>query len=110
MQRLVAEGIRVAIQGRMSGLVGSGAPSAGEVVLSTELLDRIEDCDVFSGTMTVQAGVTPQAVQEAAERVGLFYPVDLGSRGSCLIGGNISTNAGGNRVLQYGMTRASVMG
>lgn len=110
MRRLAAEGIRVAIQGGMSGLVGGGAPAPGEVVLSTELLDRIEDCDVYSGTMTVQAGVTLQAVQEAAERLGLFYPVDLGSRGSCLIGGNISTNAGGNRVLQYGMTRASVMG
>ncbi|TFY97271.1 FAD-binding oxidoreductase [Ramlibacter rhizophilus] len=110
MARLSRAGLRVVVQGGMSGLVGAGAPQAGEVVLSTELLDRIEDVDVFSGTLTVQAGATLQAVQEAAERHGLFYPVDLGSRGSCRIGGTIATNAGGNRVLQYGMTRANVMG
>ncbi|MBL0421084.1 FAD-binding oxidoreductase [Ramlibacter sp. AW1] len=110
MRALAGAGIRVAVQGGMSGLVGGGAPEVGEVVLSVELLQRIEDCDVYSGTMTVQAGATLQAVQEAAEQQGLFYPVDLGSRGSCQIGGTIATNAGGNRVLQYGMTRASVLG
>ncbi len=107
---LGAAGIRMVVQGGMSGLVGGGAPRQGEVVLSTELLRDIEECDVVSGTMTVQAGVTLQAVQDEAQRHGLFYPVDLGSRGSCVIGGNIATNAGGNRVLQYGMTRASVLG
>lgn len=110
MRILADAGIRVALQGGMSGLVGGGAPREGEVVVSTELLNRIEACDVYSGTMTVQSGVTLQAVQEAAEAQGMFYPVDLGSRGSCLVGGTIATNAGGNRVLQYGMTRASVLG
>ena len=108
--RLSRAGVRMVPQGGMSGLVGGGAPLAGEVVVSTELLRDIECVDAFNGTMTVQAGVTLQAVQEAAERQGLFYPVDLGSRGSCHIGGNIATNAGGNRVLQYGMTRAHVLG
>jgi len=110
MRELASAGLPVVVQGGMSGLVGGGAPQQGEVVVSTELLTQLEECDVLGGTMTVQAGVTLQAVQEAAEQHGLFYPVDLGSRGSCLIGGNIATNAGGNRVLQYGMTRASVLG
>ncbi len=108
--RLSRAGVRMVPQGGMSGLVGGGAPQVQEVVVSTELLRRIEGVDVVNGTMTVQAGASLQAVQEEAERHGLFYPVDLGSRGSCCIGGNIATNAGGNRVLQYGMTRANVLG
>jgi FAD/FMN-containing dehydrogenase len=108
--RLGGAGLRMVPQGGMTGLAAGGAPQRGEVVLSTELMDAIEGVDVFNGTMRVQAGATLQAVQDEAQRHGLFYPVDLGSRGSCQIGGNIATNAGGNRVLQYGMTRASVLG
>ena len=108
--KLAALGIPMVPQGGMSGLVGGGAPRSGEVVVSTELMQRIEHVDTLSATMRVQAGVSLQAVQEEAERHGFFYPVDLGSRGSCNIGGNIATNAGGNRVLQYGMTRASILG
>ncbi|MDP9920550.1 FAD/FMN-containing dehydrogenase [Variovorax boronicumulans] len=110
VSRLAGAGVPMVPQGGMSGLAGGGAPRAGEVVISTELLRRIEHVDALSGTMRVQAGVTLQEVQEEAERHALFYPVDLGSRGSCQIGGTIATNAGGNRVLQYGMTRASVLG
>ncbi|RZS80856.1 FAD-binding oxidoreductase [Pigmentiphaga kullae] len=110
VRRLHGAGLRIVAQGGMSGLVGGGAPMRGEVVVSLERLNRIESCDLYGATMTVQAGATLQAVQEEAERQGLFYPVDLGSRGSCTVGGNIATNAGGNRVLQYGMTRASVLG
>lgn len=110
VRRLHGAGMRMVAQGGMSGLVGGGAPMQDEVVISLELLNRIEACDLYGATMTVQAGATLQAVQEEAERHGLFYPVDLGSRGSCTVGGNIATNAGGNRVLQYGMTRASVLG
>lgn len=110
VRRFSSHRIAMVVQGGMSGLAGGAAPMAQEVVVSTELLRTIEDCDVYGATMTVQAGVTLQAVQEEAERHGLFYPVDLGARGSCFIGGNIATNAGGNRVLQYGMTRASVLG
>ena len=85
-------------------------PQPGEVVLSLERLNRIEEIDVANQTMTVQAGVKLQEVHDAAEAHGLFFPVDIGSKGSCHIGGIIATNAGGNRVLRYGMTRQSVLG
>jgi FAD/FMN-containing dehydrogenase len=101
---------RVVVQGGMTGLVGAAMPQDDEVILSLERLNRIEHIDTQAATMTVQAGVTLQAVQEAAQQHGLFFPVDIGSRGSCQIGGMIATNAGGNRVLRYGMMRQSVLG
>src|SRR5207247_10767896 len=61
-------------------------------------------------TMTVKAGTPLETIQKAADEAGLFFPLDLGSRGSCAIGGNLSTNAGGNRVIRYGMTRELVLG
>jgi FAD/FMN-containing dehydrogenase len=100
----------VVVQGGMTGLVNAGVPQPGEVVLSLERLNRIEEIDPVSGTATVQAGVALETLHEAARRAGLFFPVDIGSRGSCQIGGILSTNAGGNRVLRYGMTRQSVLG
>ena len=108
----VLHGLRqpVVVQGGMTGLVHGGLPQAGEIVLSLERLNRIEEIDPISSTMTLQAGVPLETAQRAAEEHGLFFPVDIGSRGSCQIGGIISTNAGGNRVLRYGMTRNSVLG
>ena len=100
----------VVIQGGMTGLVGACAPQPGEVVLSLERLNAIEEVDAVSATMTVQAGVALEQVQTAAASRGLMFPVDIGSKGSCQIGGIIATNAGGNRVLRYGMTRNSVLG
>ena len=100
----------VVLQGGMTGLVGACVPQTGEVVLSLERLRGIEEIDPVSGTATVQAGVCLQTLQQAVEAQGLFFPVDIGSRGSCQIGGLIATNAGGNRVLRYGMTRQSVLG
>ena len=100
----------VVVQGGMTGLVGSCVPQAGEVVLSLERMNQIEEIDLISSTATVQAGVCLQTLQEAVEDKSLFFPVDIGSRGSCHIGGLIATNAGGNRVLRYGMTRQSVRG
>ncbi|MBL6279746.1 FAD-binding oxidoreductase [Micromonospora fiedleri] len=100
----------VVVQGGMTGLVGGGVPDAHEVVLSLERMTAIEEIDVVGATMTVQAGATLQQVQEAAERRGLMFPLDLASRGSCTIGGCLATNAGGNRVLRYGMTRDLVLG
>ena len=100
----------VVVQGGMTGLVGACVPQPGEVVLSLERLRAIEEIDAVSGTATVQAGVCLQTWQEAVQARGLFFPVDIGSRGSCQIGGLIATNAGGNRVLRYGMTRQSVLG
>ncbi len=107
---LHARGQRLVVQGGMTGLAGAAMPLPDEVILSMERLNRIESLDPVSATMVVQAGVPLEKVQAAAEAEGLFFPVDIGSRGSCQIGGLISTNAGGNRVLRYGMTRQSVLG
>ncbi|MCY7305857.1 MAG: FAD-binding oxidoreductase, partial [Rhodoferax sp.] len=100
----------VLIQGGMTGLVGACVPQPGEVVLSLERLRTIEEFDTTAGTITAQAGVALQALQEHVEARGWMFPVDIGSRGSCQIGGIITTNAGGNRVLRHGMTRQSVLG
>lgn len=81
----------------------------GEIGLSMERMNAIEEVDVASRTMTVEAGAILQVVQEKAAEHGFLYPLDLGGRGSATIGGNISTNAGGNRVIRYGMTRDQVL-
>ena len=73
-------------------------------------MNQIEEINVVDRTAVVQSGVVLQALQEQAEKKDLMYPLDLGGRGSCTIGGNISTNAGGNRVIRYGMTRDMVLG
>lgn len=95
--------------GGKTGLV-TGAFADGQIALSLERMNRIEEIDPASATMTVQAGCVLQTACEAAEAQGLFLPLDLGARGSATIGGNISTNAGGNRVLRYGMMRDMVLG
>ena len=100
----------VIAHGGLTGLVGSALTERGDVILSLERMNRIEGVDRVNRTMTVQAGTVLQAVQECADEHGLMYPLDLGGRGSCTIGGNISTNAGGNRVIRYGMTRDMVLG
>lgn len=100
----------VVTQGGLTGVVESAWASPGEVVLSMERFNRIEEVDVVGRTMTVEAGVPLQVVQEAAENHGLMFPLDLGARGSASIGGNAATNAGGNRVIRYGMARALVLG
>ena len=97
-------------QGGMTGLVTGARPEAREAVISFERMTAIEEIDLRTSTMTVQSGVPLQMVQERAEAHNLFYPLDLGSRGSCTVGGNLSTNAGGNRVIRYGMTRDLVLG
>ncbi len=97
-------------QGGLTGLVSGATPVANSIVLNMERLNKIEEVDIQSATMTVQAGVLLGVIQEAAEDAGYFYPLDIGARDSCQIGGNISTNAGGNRVIKYGMTRNNVLG
>lgn len=97
-------------QGGMTGLVGGGVPVTRCVVLSLERMRAIEEVDTAASTMTVQAGVVLEAVQKAADAANLFFPLDLGGRGSCQVGGNASTNAGGNRVLRYGMMRDLILG
>ncbi|MGE0800843.1 MAG: FAD-binding oxidoreductase [Lautropia sp.] len=97
-------------QGGMTGLVSAGTPADGEVVLSLRRMTAIEEIDGASATLIAQAGTPLQSVQEAADAAGFFYPLDIGSRGSCTVGGNLATNAGGNRVLRYGMARDLVLG
>jgi FAD/FMN-containing dehydrogenase len=102
--------IAVQPQGGMTGLAGGAVPVGPCVVVSLERMRAIRELDTASGTITVEAGVVMQAVQNAADAADLFFPLDLGGRGSCQIGGNLSTNAGGNRVLRFGMARDLVLG
>jgi FAD/FMN-containing dehydrogenase len=95
--------------GGRTGLV-EGARSDDAIALSLERMNRIEDIDAAGATMTVEAGCVLQTVCEAADAKGLFFPLDLGARGSATIGGNIATNAGGNRVIRYGMMRELILG
>jgi FAD/FMN-containing dehydrogenase len=104
-----ASGAPIVPWGGKTGLV-DGANAEGQLALSLELMNRVEAIDAEASTLVVQAGCPLQAACEAAEAHGLFLPLDLGSRGSATIGGNISTNAGGNRVLRFGMVREMVLG
>ncbi|MFM1989338.1 MAG: hypothetical protein RJA99_2295 [Pseudomonadota bacterium] len=97
-------------QAGLTGLTGGATPMDDCVVLSLERMAAIEALDADGSTITVQAGVTLQGVQEAADAAGFLFPLDIGARGSCRVGGNASTNAGGNRVLRYGMMRDLVLG
>lgn len=98
------------VQGGLTGLAGGANPQNGEIILSLQRLNAIEDFDSVGGTVVVQAGVTLEQLQTAATQQGWFFPLDLGARGSCQLGGNAAINAGGNRVLRYGMMRESVLG
>lgn len=100
----------IAPQGGMTGLVSAAAPLDGEISLSFERMKKVVEVDPFTSSMTVEAGVELQTIQEHADAHDLLFPLDLGARGSCTIGGNLSTNAGGNRVIRYGMTRDLVVG
>ena len=103
-------GQSVVTHGGLTGLVGGARTGAGDLVLSLERMTGIGNVDSVNRTLTVEAGAPLQKVQEAAEDAGFLFPLDLGARGSCTIGGNISTNAGGNSVIRYGMTREQVLG
>ncbi len=105
-----AHGIGIVPQGGLTGLTGGATPVSGCVALSLSRMRAIEEVDPAAATITVQAGAPLQSVQDAADAAGFLFPLDIGSRGSCAIGGNVSTNAGGNRVLRYGMTRDLVLG
>ena len=100
----------VMVHGGLTGLVYGTRTSPDQLILSLERMNTIEEVDPIGRTLTCQSGVTLQNIQERAELENMIFPLDLGARGSCSIGGNISTNAGGNRVIRYGMTRDSVLG
>ncbi len=110
MRSCCAEGRKVTIQGGLTGLAGGAVPGASDVVINLEKMNAIEEIDALEGVMVVQAGVTLEQVQQAANDAGWYFPVDLGARGSCHIGGNASTNAGGERVLRYGTMRENILG
>lgn len=99
-------------QGGHTGLVGGGTPdnSGTQLVLSLQRLNRIREIDVDNLTMTVEAGCILQAVQVAAAERGLLFPLSLAAEGSCTIGGNLATNAGGTQVLRYGNARDLCLG
>jgi FAD/FMN-containing dehydrogenase len=100
----------VITQGGLTNCVAAAEPEAGDVVLSLEKMNRIIEIDTIGGTAIVEAGAILQNVQEAVAELGLRFPLDLGARGSCTIGGNVATNAGGINVLRYGMMRNLVLG
>jgi len=97
-------------QGGMTGLAGGAVPRPQDIALSLERLEGIEELDSAASTLTVRAGTRLETIQQAALEAGLLFPLDLGARGSCQIGGNIACNAGGNAVIRYGMTRDLVLG
>lgn len=105
-------GVPVVPQGGNTGLVAGGIPgsSGHEVVLSLSRMNRIRTVEPLGDFVIAEAGVILADLQKAAERVDRFFPLSLGAEGSCQIGGNIATNAGGLNVLRYGMTRDLVLG
>jgi FAD/FMN-containing dehydrogenase len=110
MQACHSAGQSVVPFGGMTNLVQGAATSADDIALSFERMDQIEAVDRTAATMTVQAGVTMRAAQERADEAGLYFPVDIGARDNCMLGGNVATNAGGTRVIRFGMIRESVLG
>ena len=91
-------------------MVGGSVPVFDEVVISTELMNSIERVDENTGVVTVQAGVVLETLDNYLADFGLMAPLDLGAKGSCQIGGNVSTNAGGLRLIRYGSLQANVLG
>ena len=107
-----AHGTALVPQGGNTGLVGGGVPDASgtQVLLSLTRMNRIRELDRANLTLTVEAGCVLQAVQQAADDAGLLFPLSLAAEGSCTIGGNLATNAGGTQVLRYGNARELCLG
>lgn len=103
-------GMPVVPQGGLTGLTGAAVPGAGQVALTLERLNGVEEVDTAAATLTALAGTPIQVVQEAAHAHGFLFALDWGARGSAVVGGGLSTNAGGNRVIRYGMARDHVLG
>src|SRR5262249_48692507 len=102
--------IAVQPQGGMTGLSGGAVPVGPCVLVCLVRMRTIRELVRAAGTMPVEAGVVMETGQPEAAAAELFFPLDSGGRGSCQIGGNVSTNAGGNRVLRFGMARDLVLG
>lgn len=110
MQHCHERRIAVVPQGGNTGLVGGSVPLFDEVVISLGALNRIESFDDASGIVVTEAGVVLEALENYVGERGHRVPLDLGAKGSCHIGGNVATNAGGSRFLRYGSLRGSVLG
>jgi FAD/FMN-containing dehydrogenase len=106
------QGVSIVPQGGNTGLVGGGVPNASgtQIVLSLQRMNRVRAIDADNLTMTVDAGCVLQAVQEAARAAGFWFPLSLAAEGSCTIGGNLATNAGGTQVLRFGNARDLCLG
>jgi FAD/FMN-containing dehydrogenase len=109
LRECASAGVPVVPQGGNTGLVGGGVPYGG-IVLSLGRLDRIREVDPVNATITVEAGCILKSVQDAADSAGYLFPLSLASEGSCRIGGNLATNAGGTAVLRYGNMRELTLG
>ena len=105
-----AAGVAVVPQGGNTGLCGGGLPGTGEVLLSLSRMHRVRELDAANFTLTVEAGCVLADIQARAEAAGLLFPLSLAAEGSCQIGGNLATNAGGTNVLRYGNAREQVLG
>jgi len=105
-------GAAIVTQGGNTGLCGGATPAADghSIVLSTRRMNRVLEVDPENDTITTQAGCTLQAVRDAAQDAGRLFPLSLAAQGSCTIGGNLATNAGGTQVLRYGNTRELALG
>ena len=105
-----AAGQAVVPHGGLTGLAENAIAAPGDLALSLERMDAILEVNAVERTLTAEAGAVLEAVQSAADAAELMFPLDIGARGTCTVGGNIATNAGGNRVIRYGMTRDMVLG
>lgn len=104
------KGVRVVPSGGRTGLAGGASAKHGEIILSLNRMNKILNLDTVGLSIEAEAGVTTQALQEAAEAQGLLFPLDLAAKGSSQIGGNLATNAGGLRFVKYGGAREQVLG
>jgi glycolate oxidase len=104
------EKIPIIARGASSGLAGGTIPESGGIILNLARMDRIVEIDTANVCVVAQAGVVTLQLQQAVERIGLFYPPDPASSRQSTIGGNVATNAGGPRCLKYGVTRDYVIG
>ena len=112
MRACAEHGVGVVPQGGNTGLVGGGVPDASgtQVLLSLTRMNRIRQLDSANLTLTAEAGCVLQAVQQAAADAGLMFPLSLAAEGSCTLGGNLATNAGGTQVLRFGNARDLCLG
>ena len=112
VQACAASGISIVAQGGNTGLVGGSTPdeSGQQVVLNLQRMNAIRQIDAANLTMTVEAGCILQTLQEAAEKAGFLFPLSLAAEGSCTIGGNLATNAGGTQVVRFGNARDLCLG